>query len=125
MTAILELHGERVLLCEPDGPLIDSEQRAVDLIGDAFSSHATLIAVPVGRLGAAFFDLRSGVAGAIVQKVVIYHVKFAIIGDITPYLAASGALRDWVRECNRRGEVSFLLSLDDLAMRLRPAAPPP
>jgi hypothetical protein len=125
MTAIIELNGERALVCEADGPLIDSEQRAVDLIGEAFSSRATLIAVPVNRLSADFFDLRSGLAGAIVQKFVLYRFKLAIIGDITTYLAASDALSDWVRECNRRGEVCFVPSQDDLAARLNADARAP
>lgn len=125
MTVMLELGGERVLLCDPDGPLFDGEQRVTDLVGDALSTHATMIAVPVSRLGAAFFDLRSGLAGALVQKVVTYRFKLAIIGDITRYLAASGALRDWVRECNQGSAVCFVPSLDHLAARLGDSTPAP
>jgi hypothetical protein len=118
MAAIHDLNGERVLVCEEDGPTIDRDQRAADLIGEAFSGRATLVAVPVSRLSAEFFNLRSGVAGAIVQKFVVYRLKVAIIGDIAEHLVASDALRDWVRECNRRGEVYFVPSLDELAARL-------
>jgi hypothetical protein len=109
---------------EADGPLIDSYQRTVELIGEALTAHASLIAVPVSRLSADFFQLRSGIAGEIVGKVVTYHLKLAIIGDIAAHVTATSALRAWVRECNRHGEVYFLSSLDDLAAHLR-AAPPP
>jgi hypothetical protein len=115
---MLELGGERVLVCEPDGPPFDGEQRVTDLVGDALSMRATMIAVPVSRLDPAFFDLRSGLAGMFAQKVVVYRFKLAIVGDIADHLAASSALRDWVRECNRGGAILFVPSLDDLAARL-------
>jgi hypothetical protein len=125
MAVLLDLSGERVLLCDADGPLLDSDQRVVDLVGEALASHASLIAVPVSRLGADYFQLRSGLAGAIVQKVVNYRIKLAIIGDITDYLVASSALRAWVRESNQHNEVCFLPRLDDLAARLNTGAAPP
>lgn len=118
VTVLWDLHGARLLVCTESGPLLDSEQGMVDLIGEALSYRATGIVVPVSRLSPTFFDLRSGLAGAIVQKAILYRRTLAIIGDIAPYLAASGALRDWVGECNRHGEVCFLPHLDDLATRL-------
>lgn len=121
MAELLELGGARVLCCAADGPPIDGDRGAADLVGEALSVGATLIAVPVGRLPPDFFRLRSGLAGLIAQKVVNYRLKLAVIGDITAYLAASGALRDWVRECDRGGEIWFLPHLDDLKARL--AAP--
>jgi hypothetical protein len=120
----LELGGEQILVCDAQGPLIDSYRRTVDLIGEALAAHASLIAIPVSRLSADFFRLRSGVAGEIVGKIVTYHLKLAIIGDIADHLAASSALRAWVGESNRHGEIFFLPSLDDLAARLSGTGPP-
>ncbi len=125
MPELLELGGERVLRYAADDPVLDGEQRASDLVGDALSSRATMIAVPVDRLGADFFQLRSGLAGAIVQKVVVYHLNLAVVGDVSAHLEASEALRDWVRECNRGDDVCFVPSFDDLAARLADAAPLP
>lgn len=124
LSVIRELGSERVLCCTADGPIIDSDQHAVDLVGDAMAAQASMIAIPVSRLGAAFFQLRSGVAGTVVQKIVTYRIKLAIVGDITEPLTASGALRDWVYECNRGNEVCFVPSLDALATRLGDAAFP-
>lgn len=123
MTELRELGAERVYCVPADGPLIDSERSTTDLIGEAFYHRATLIAVPVGRLGPDFFQLRSGLAGMIAQKVVNYRLKFAVVGDITAYLAASNALRDWVRESNRGRDLWFVQSLADLAARLGAPAP--
>jgi hypothetical protein len=41
------LHGTRVLRCAPDGPPLDGEGAALDLIGDAYGHDVQLIAVPV------------------------------------------------------------------------------
>lgn len=96
---VRDVGRERVVYCDVDGPTIDSKRCATDLIGDALGERATLLAVPVALLASAFFQLRSGFAGAVTKKGVNYRLKLAVIGDIDDHLAASGALRDWVREC--------------------------
>ncbi len=98
--------------------MIAQEQAVTDLLGEAFSNGATLVALPVDRLPANFFQLRSGLAGAISQKFVTYHLKLAIIGSITLYLAESSALRDWVFECNRGNDLWFLPNTAALVARL-------
>lgn len=118
MTELLHAGSETILACDPDGPAIDSPQRAIDLIGEAMFAGASVIALPASRLGAAFFQLRTGLAGEIAQKAVNYRLKLAVIGDISQHLAASSALRDWVREANRDREIWFEPSLDSLAARL-------
>jgi hypothetical protein len=47
-----------VLRCAPDGPPLDGERAALDLIGDAMSRDAPLIVVPVQRVGEEYFRLR-------------------------------------------------------------------
>ena len=125
MAELLELGSEWVLRCDAEGPLIDSDRAAANLIGDAMSEGATLVAVPVSRLPDDFFQLHTGIAGMITQKVVNYRYKLAIVGDITDHLAASNALRDWVRECNRGHEIWFVASFEDLAARLGAASRSP
>ncbi|MGL4284844.1 MAG: DUF4180 domain-containing protein [Phreatobacter sp.] len=121
MTKILELGGEHILLVETDGPVIGDERQATDLIGEAAWQGASMLAIPAQRLDARFFQLRSGLAGAIAQKAVNYRLKLAVIGEISEHLAASDALRDWVREAGRRGDLWFEPSLDDLAAALERA----
>jgi hypothetical protein len=121
---LLELGGERVLRYAADGPPVDSDRAANDLIGEAWGWEATLVAVPVERLGPEFFRLRSGLAGAITQKFVNYRLKLAIIGDITEYVAVSDALRDWVGEYNRGSDLIFVPDFDALSARLVETANP-
>ncbi|MGW1750429.1 DUF4180 domain-containing protein [Streptomyces sp. NPDC002092] len=115
-----ELHGVRVLRCTPDGPLLDGEQAALDLIGDAMGYDAQLVALPVERVADEFFRLRSGIAGAVMQKFVNYRVRLALVGDLSRHLAESSALRDFVHETNQGSHIWFLADEDALAARLRP-----
>jgi hypothetical protein len=120
-TALVTLHDTRVLRCAPDGPPLDGESAALDLIGDAFGQDATLVAVPAERVGDAFFQLRSGVAGAVVQKFANYRLRLAVVGDISPHVAESSALRDFVYEANQGGQLWFVADDGALEDRLRPA----
>jgi hypothetical protein len=84
-------------------------QGLFDLIQEAFAQKASVLVVPVSRLDPAFFQLRSGLAGEFVQKIVNYQLKLAIVGDISAHVAASDAFRDFVKEANR-GQTLFFVS---------------
>ncbi|MFH0518355.1 DUF4180 domain-containing protein [Streptomyces sp. M41] len=117
---LVTLHDVRVLRCAPDGPALDGESAALDLIGDAFGQEAELVVVPVERVGDDFFRLRSGVAGAVMQKFVTYRLRLAVVGDISRHIAESSSLRDFVHETNQGGHIWFLPTYDALDTRLRP-----
>jgi hypothetical protein len=102
------IDGTRVLFFDATGPAIAAPGDANDLIGEAWGHEATFIVIPVERLAPAFFQLRSLLAGDIIQKIVTYRLRVAIIGDISGYVAASDALRDFVWESNRGTQVWFL-----------------
>lgn len=97
---------------------ITKEADAGELLSDAFGSGAEWIAVNTAQLNPDFFRLGTGLAGAVVQKVVNYRFKLAIIGDIDAALAKSAPLRDFVRESNRGQHLWFVKTLDDLKERL-------
>ncbi|WP_328302671.1 DUF4180 domain-containing protein [Streptomyces sp. NBC_00435] len=119
---LVEHHGVPVLLCSADGPPVASAQDALDqLIGAAFY-RTDVVAVPEARLDGAFFDLSTGLAGAIMQKFVNYRVRLVVLGDLTHRLRAGSALADLVRESNEGRHIWFLPDVDALAARLAPAA---
>ncbi|MEH0973798.1 DUF4180 domain-containing protein [Micromonospora sp. CPCC 205546] len=120
---IQERAGVPVLVCDPAGPPVATEQDALDLIGAAFLG-AELVAVPASRLDASFFSLGTRFAGEIMQKFVNYRIRLVVVGDISAHLAASSALRALVHESNRSGHVWFVPDLDALDARLAPAAGP-
>jgi len=112
------IHDVAVLLCAPDWPVIRSERDAMDILGEALHHGASWVVLPASRLDDAFFQLRTRLAGDIVQKFVNYRCGIAIVGDISRFTATSDALRDFVRECNRGTQVWFLPDIADFHNQL-------
>jgi hypothetical protein len=120
-----QLDGVPVLVCATEGSPLRDDREAVDLIAQAQFGHcAEWVAVPVDRLTPEFFQLRTGVAGAIVQKFVQYRTRLAVVGDVAAHLAASDAVQDWVREANRGRHIWFVADLAELEQRLATARGP-
>ncbi|OAI41955.1 hypothetical protein AYO38_11900 [bacterium SCGC AG-212-C10] len=124
MTDVRQLAGQRLLVIGDDSPRIATVRDVTDLIGDCMGEEATAVAIPVGHIDASFFDLRSGFAGDVLQKMVNYGLKLAVIGDISGYVERSNAFRDLVREADRGGSVYFVADLAALEQRLMGAITP-
>ena len=123
MTGRLETHnGHRMWMASDEGPELGASQDALDLIGDALGHEAEGVVVPVDRLKLEFWQLRSGLAGEFIQKMINYRLWFAVLGDLAEPIAQSDALRDFVRESNRGRQVFFQPDLEALIAKLGPAA---
>ena len=115
----LETLGQTTIAVYPaDAPVIASEAASLDVIGALYGTGVDLVVFEVTQLAPDFFELRTGLAGAVLQKLQNYGLRVAILGDIGPHTAASTALADFVRETTRRGEVLFLPDMAALAQRL-------
>lgn len=108
---------QRVLVLDPAGSPVGASN-ATDLIGDAWGHDVRVVVIPVERLDPDFFRLKSGVAGELTQKLVNYRLHLAVVGDIADHVAASDALRDYVRESNRGRHVWFVADGNELQERL-------
>jgi hypothetical protein len=63
-----------------------------------------------------FFDLKSGLAGEVLQKVANYRLRLAIVGDFSVY--ESKALRDFIFESNKGSMIAFVNSIDEALKKL-------
>ncbi|WP_433075814.1 DUF4180 domain-containing protein [Dactylosporangium sp. CA-052675] len=118
MDHVERINGVNALVLASEGPRYGAERGAGDLVGDALGHGAELVVMPVGRLADDFFVLRTGVAGEILQKLVNYRVRLAVIGDVPTHVGTSGALRDLIRESNRGRDAWFLPDRAALEARL-------
>jgi hypothetical protein len=121
LSASYELHGVRILECSTDGRPPRTAKDATDIVSAAWGYQAKLVVLQADWLGDDFFRLSTRVAGEVVQKLLDYGLRVAIVGDLSARTAASEALRDWVRECNRGRQVWFVRDIPELADRLAPA----
>jgi len=89
--------------CASAGAKLRTDWDAVALLNEARGSE--WIVIPVERLDQDFFRLRTGVAGAFLQKFMTYRIRVAIVGDISRQVEQSTALRGFVVEANRGQDV--------------------
>ncbi len=114
-----ESHGCRILEYPGEGLPLGNASSSLDVISTARGEQAELVAIPIERLGEEFFQLRNGIAGEVLQKFVIYHLRIAIVGDVTSLSDTSKSLHDFVVECNRGSDVWFVRDLEELHERMR------
>lgn len=122
MDRIANLHRTIVLICGENGPRLESERDIGVFLGAAWDADAALVAIPVARLSPDFFRLSTRLAGEVAQKFVNYRISLAIVGDISPWLSESKALRDFVYEANSGRALWFVDDLAALEQRLSGSA---
>lgn len=115
---IVQAAGHRVLVRDPAAGLVQRESNALDLVALAQEHEADWVVVPADALHDDFYRLESGLAGAVLQKLVNYGVRLGVVGEIDYWLARSEALRALVRESNRGTSVWFVSNEGDLLRKL-------
>ena len=101
----------KIALVTSATPVITDRQSALDLMATVrYETECEVMIVEKSALPEEFFDLSTGFAGEILQKITQYRMVIAIAGDISGY--ESKALRDFVRECNRGRQVYFGASME-------------
>ena len=100
----------------PGSEIISTTGDLLDILADAGYNGSTGIVVHSATLSRDFFDLKTGLAGEILQKFSNYRMKLAIIGDFTE--VKSKALRDFIRESNTRGTINFVGTAEEAIARL-------
>lgn len=105
-----EIDGVKLveIINEPGG--IKLPQDGLDIVGNSIYGGSYKIIIHELGLASEFFDLKTGLAGEILQKFSNYNCELAIVGDFSKY--SSKALEDFIRESNRQGRINFVDSID-------------
>lgn len=123
MATTIELNGHRMLAVEAADAALETARDFSDLIGDAMGEGVRMVAIPAERISDDFYQLRTGLAGEVLQKFVNYQMKLAIIGDVSRWTEGSRAFHDLLVELERGTDVFFVIDMQALADRLSPVAP--
>ena len=105
---------------QSDELVIESEEDATHLLEALFNHSANSLILHREFLAPAFFDLRSGLAGAVLQKFTNYHVRVAIVGDFSA--VTSESLKAFIIESNRGSQVFFVENVKAALKRLTAAS---
>lgn len=99
-------HVGDVLVAELRDGVITSERDATDLVGNASFLQADHVLLATSQLAPEFFDLSSGLAGAVTQKFANYRLRLLVAGAIPG--VASPSLEAFMVESNRGSLLAFV-----------------
>ncbi len=108
---ILNHKGQAIASVSGNSLLISEPQDALDLMAECRYKGADSIIVQEANFHSRFFDLKTGLAGDILQKFSTYRMRIAIVGDFTKFTSKS--LGDFIFESNKMGHVNFVGSVEE------------
>ena len=115
----IEIHqtGEiRIAEVISDKVLIKNPEEGLQLLADLYYQDVDRIILQEKHICTEFFDLKTGIAGEILQKFSNYRVRLAIVGDFSKYQSKS--MKDFIYESNKGKQVNFVDSSEDAIARL-------
>ncbi len=105
------VNGHKISLLKSDTTIINDLQDAIDLLGNSSFNEAYKIIVFEKQLTPDFFDLKTKMAGDILQKFSNYRMQLAIVGEFKKYKSKS--LNDFIYESNQLRRVNFVSTIDE------------
>lgn len=111
-----EIKGQKIAEVVSDQVVIAHAEDGLDLLGSLYYQGFDTIVIYEKNITPDFFDLKTGIAGEILQKFSNYRVRLAIIGDFEPYQSKS--IRDFMFESNKGGHINFVQSKAEALDRL-------
>lgn len=108
---LIEVNGIHFAEIINDKHEIKTPQDGLDIVGNSIYKGSYKIIIHEEGLSPDFFDLKTGLAGEILQKFSNYNSELAIIGDFSKY--NSQALQDFMRESNSRGQINFVGTMEE------------
>ncbi|AKG33292.1 DUF4180 domain-containing protein [Paenibacillus durus] len=106
MEVTVDQRGDsKVAVISSGSLIINSVNDALDLMVTARYQGCDKLLLRKENITEDFFELRTGLAGEILQKYVNYNMVLAIVGEFSGYNSKS--LNDFIYECNQGNKVLF------------------
>lgn len=116
----VEAGGVMIAVVQSDELVIGDVQSALDLMATVrYETDCDRMMINKSLLSEDFFDLKTRLAGEILQKFINYRMKVAIIGDFSVY--ASKSLKDFIYESNNGNDIFFLPTQEQAIEKLSKA----
>lgn len=98
-----------------EGIIINATSDALDILGNAYYGEFEKIILHEKNIIPEFFDLKTKLAGDILQKFSNYRMKLAIVGKFD---SDSKSLADFIFESNKLGTILFVNSVEEAIIKL-------
>jgi len=117
---IVRRNGISIAILQSDSLILTDAQSALDLLATLdYYDHCHRIALYKETIIEDFFTLSTGIAGDILQKIVNYSKKLAIIGDFSVYCSKS--LSAFIYESNQGNQIFFVADEEEAIEKLSTA----
>jgi hypothetical protein len=111
-----EIDSTGILEIIADDIVISNLEDGTDLLGNVYYQGYEKLIIYKKNVTPDFFDLKTKLAGEILQKFSNYRVRLVIVGDFDD--VESRSLQDFIRESNKSKLVNFLSSKEEAINRL-------
>jgi hypothetical protein len=91
--------------------IINKIEDGLDLLGNLYYQGFDKVVIYEKNITPDFFDLKSGIAGVILQKFSNYRIRLTIVGDFSKYNSKS--LKDFIFESNKGRHINFVLTCSE------------
>ncbi|WP_228377070.1 DUF4180 domain-containing protein [Chryseobacterium sp. FH2] len=92
--------------------VINSVQDSLDLLGNIYYQGFDKVILYDKNILPEFFDLKTKIAGELLQKFSNYRLQLIIIGDFSKYQSRS--LKDFIFESNKTQLVNFVTHISEV-----------
>lgn len=106
---VIEKDNKRYIKCASAETLLRTEKDALDFIAASFENNTPLMLIHEEALSEDFFNLRTGLAGTVLQKFMNYHIKVAAI--ISNEEKLNHRFREMVLEANKGNDFRVYKSI--------------
>lgn len=96
--------------------LIHTPEEGLQIMVDLYYQDFDKVILHEENITPDFFELKTGIAGEILQKYTNYKVRLAIVGDFAKYPGKS--IKDFIYESNKGKQVNFVSDLSTAISKL-------
>ncbi len=98
-----------------DEVIINNAEDAINLLGDLYFGDYSKLIIYEKDIVPEFFNLRTGIAGEILQKFSNYRIELAIVGNFEKHTSQS--IRNFIYESNKGKHINFVKSIEEAIQR--------
>src|SRR5690606_26476603 len=102
----IETNNNRIAEIVSDEMIIQTTDDGLDLIGTIYFQGFDKLILYEKNLTPAFFDLKTKMAGEILQKFSNQRISLAIVGEYDKH--ERNSIKDFIRESNKIGQINFV-----------------
>lgn len=95
-----------------DTIIISTTEDGIELLGTIYYEGFDKVIIHEKNITPAFFDLKTGMAGEILQKFSTYRIPIAIVGNFDSMKSKS--MQAFISESNKQGHVTFVESIESV-----------